>query len=323
MKSICRLCQTINEQKKRKVLSPQAIENIQNTEDGNLSMLRDIKNHFQQCVQESEADVVVLTFELQRPLELPLLSLDESYDIRHLWFSNVCIYNELYKKAHMYVWDESIAKRGSEEIASCIYKHLVKALPKTTKKVIFYSDSIDLYRNLNVTLMLRKFFDYYNNDLVTIEQRFFYSGHSANDCNRCFETINKQIKTKNTEFGIFVPNDWVKLISSAKKSDPKFDVISMTENDFYSVKKLESIVGNAKIPANEIKINWSNNLKSIICNRSEPITLRINYFNQETEEIMNLLNENNINDFRTSRFAYSSKGGNAINKSKFDDLQSA
>lgn len=89
--------------------------------------------------------VEIFTFERQRPLQMPLLPIDESYDLRCLWLSNLCIFDELDKTPYMYVWDETTAKRGPEEIASCLYKHIAEAIPKTTKKVILYSDATDLY----------------------------------------------------------------------------------------------------------------------------------------------------------------------------------
>lgn len=81
------------------------------------------------------------------------------------------------------MWDEKTAERGPEEI-----------IPKTTKKIILYSDALDLYRNLQITVMLGKIFDYQESELQSIEQRFFFPGHSKNDCNRCFDTIERKIK---------------------------------------------------------------------------------------------------------------------------------
>lgn len=66
-------------------------------------------------------------------------------------------------------------------------------LRKQQKKVILYSNALDLYRNIQIIVMLGKIFEYYpDNELQMIEFRFFVSGHSTNDCNRLFDTTEKK-----------------------------------------------------------------------------------------------------------------------------------
>lgn len=124
----CLLCQNTLAQKKKKVLSPELIEIIEKKQDDHLMTVKDIKSQFLHCIEEPEIGVAVLTIEIQRPLEIPMLSVDESYDIRNLWFSNLCVFDELSQKGHMYVWDEIDAKRGTEEIASCVLEHIARIL---------------------------------------------------------------------------------------------------------------------------------------------------------------------------------------------------
>lgn len=312
----CHICEYVSEHKKKKVFSPEVNESVQKIEDEHFSVLRDMKNQLKQYSQDPVVGCEVLNFELQRPLELPFLSTDESYDMRQLWFDNLCVFDEVRRKAYMYVWDETVAKRGPEEIASCLIKHIKSEIPKTTKKVILYSDVTNLYRNMRISLMLRKCFDYMNNELETIEQRFFFPGHSVNDCNTCFGYIERKIKT-NTE--VLLPEDWINLISSAKNTEPKFTVTQMTKNDFYSVKPIiDKLNLNERTSADGKELHWSN-IRSIIFNRSEPLIMRVNYFTDGDETVC-LLNDDNLEQFRSTKFIYSSMGGNAIPKSKFDDL---
>lgn len=77
------------------------------------------------------------------------------------------------KNLHTYVWDEITAKRGPEEIGSCLFKYILDVIPKATKKIILYSDALDLYRNMQITVMLGKIFEYQESELQLIEQRFF------------------------------------------------------------------------------------------------------------------------------------------------------
>lgn len=320
-KSSCRVCQQFKEQEKKKVLSPETIEENEQQKENHLSIVRQIKTEFTQCTFEPEVGTSVVTFELYRPLETPMLTVNESYDLKPLWFSNFCVYDEISKEGHMYVWDETKADRGPEEIASCIVKHIQTTIPDTTKKLILYSSASNLHRNVKLILMLQKVFDY-QSSLDTIEQRFFYPGHDTNDCNHCFDFINR--KKKSTE-NVFAPNDWITLISSAKQTDPKFKVNEMKANEFFSTELLSKFMVGEKMDTDEEKINWPN-VKKIIYNRSEPHTLQISYFDlngishQNSNQTFNWLKADELTEFRsTPLIAY--LHGKCISKSKFTDLQ--
>lgn len=154
--------------------------------------------------------------------------------------------------------------------------------------------------------MLKKVFDYRSN-FDTIEQRFFFPGHDKNDCNHCFDFINR--KKKSTE-NIFAPNDWVTLISSAKQTDPKFKVNEMKASEFLSAELLLKFIVDEQMDTDEKKINWSN-VQKIIYNRSEPYTLHVSYFefdgnpHQNSNETFNLLKPDELVEFQnTPLFAY-------------------
>lgn len=42
--------------------------------------------------------------------------------------------------AFMYAWDETLASRGTEEIASCVLYHLKQVVPKEAEHVAMFSD---------------------------------------------------------------------------------------------------------------------------------------------------------------------------------------
>lgn len=94
-KSQCSVCQSIKEKKKVKVLSPAVLERIEQQENDHFTELREFKNEFLSGIIEPEVGVEIFAFELQRPFQMPMLPIDESYDLRCLWFSNLCIFDEL------------------------------------------------------------------------------------------------------------------------------------------------------------------------------------------------------------------------------------
>lgn len=201
----------------------------------------------------SNGEVELFTFDLQKTLETPSLSTSVAYYKRQLWTYNLCIYNEVTGQAYMYMWSENVASRGADEIGSCVIKHLQAHIGANTKKVYLYSDSCGgQNRNINMCLLLKKVLHLLPNvDVIT--QNFFIPGHSYNSCDRSFALIENQRKVT-TE--IYVPRQWMNVVRISKKKEPKFEVIEMCQNDFFSSKSLCDLIVNRKVNSDNNKINW-------------------------------------------------------------------
>lgn len=239
-----------------------------------LQLVQRTKEIFNDTVKHSQIpsnQEEVLVFDLQRALEIPSISTSEAFYRRQLWCYNLCIYDEKRKMGYMYFWNESIASRGAQEISSCLKKHFDNFIPNDTKKIILYSDACGgQNRNIKTTLMIKKILDSWPyKNLISIEQRFFISGHSYNSCDRCFGIIEKQKKITEQ---IYIPRHWMNIIEQAKKNEPKFKVIEMNTNDFFSSKNLESIITNRKISSSKDKVEWLK-IRKIVNNRSKPFNL--------------------------------------------------
>lgn len=70
--------------------------------------------------QEVE-NTITICFDLQKTLPTPLLTTNKAYYLRQLWTYNFCIVNLTTGISNMFVWDESVASRGSQEIGSCLF----------------------------------------------------------------------------------------------------------------------------------------------------------------------------------------------------------
>lgn len=172
----------------------------------------------------------------------------------------------------MYVWSENVASRGSQEIGSCLVKHLNEHLPKETKNLLLYSDSCGgQNRNIKLALTLEKFL-LLHDTLDSIEQNFFVPGHSFNSCDRSFAVIENAKKKAN---GIYTPDQWISLIECAKINEPKFMVTKMSSEDFLSTCELEQMITNRKIDEDKNKINWLH-FRSIRYSKKEPLVLVAN-----------------------------------------------
>ncbi|CAG7821787.1 unnamed protein product, partial [Allacma fusca] len=71
---------------------------------------------------KSEANFIVVCVDVEQTFQLPRLPCSTSWYLRKFRVHNFCINNEGTGDAHMYVWNEVDAKKGANEIGSCIYK---------------------------------------------------------------------------------------------------------------------------------------------------------------------------------------------------------
>ena len=153
-------------------------------------------------------------------------------------------------QAVMYVWDECMASRGSQEIASCIVKHIT--LHATTHNhIVIYSDTCTgQNRNIKVALSLMKLVQA-STCVDVVEQKFMVSGHSYLPNDSDFGLIELSAKGK----PIYLPDDWYNAMASARKRS-KFIIVKMKAEDFFSTQPLEkAIVRRSKNIDNEA-VKW-------------------------------------------------------------------
>lgn len=244
-------------------------EHLKSVQMTRSEFLSDVEN-----AKKSDERIVVLTFDLEKTLETPALTNSVAFYKRQLWTYNLCVYDEAKKQGNMYVWSENVASRGGQEIGSCLMKHFKGNITEKTEQITMYSDSCGgQNRNIKLTLLLKKYLHDLSPEysLESIVQKYLVSGHSYNSCDRCFGLIEKHRKTTTD---IFTPNNWVDLIKTSKRSEPKFNVELMHGHDFVSSTELQTMIVNPKKTANGTKINWFH-IRSMKYRRDEPFNLNI------------------------------------------------
>lgn len=271
----CRTCDEINNGLKSTLVSEQHKKELEMNHKSHLDLVEKVRSEFVVDVENatnSDNKVIVLTFDLQKTLETPSLTTSVAFYKRQLWTYNLCIYDEGKRQAFMYVWSEDVASRGGQEVGSCLLKHFKTHIPDEATKIILYSDACGgQNRNIKLTLLLKKYLHDLTPDdaLMSIQQKYFVSGHSYNSCDRCFGLIERHRKTKAE---IYTPNDWINLIIEAKKNSPKFTVYMMQTTDFVSSVDLQSMIVNRKKTSDGFKVNWFK-IRSFEYKKDEPFRL--------------------------------------------------
>lgn len=126
------------------------------------------------------------------------------------------------------MWHEAIAKRGGNEVASCLYEHL-KALPVDVKNITFWSDScFGQNKNSFVALMFAMFVSTVDN-IETIDHKFLVPGHTHMECDVDHSVIER--KKKRAAIQIHHPRDWYQFVRTVGVSK-SFHVHEMLQSSF-------------------------------------------------------------------------------------------
>nr|CAH7762462.1 unnamed protein product [Callosobruchus chinensis] len=109
-------------------------------------------------------------------LPVPYLTTGPAFYLRKAWVYNLGIHDCVNDKGYMYMWCENTGKRGSDEIASILFKHF-KERGRLPRNLIIYTDNCGGQNKNWVLISLWK-------QLVTegvfesIEHRFLLVGHT-------------------------------------------------------------------------------------------------------------------------------------------------
>ena len=183
-----------------------------------------------------------IAIDLQQQQPCPKMPVNKSYYTSKLWFLNFCIYDITKNKGHMFVWDETIAKRGPNEISSCILRWLdfVRNTQgdNVTRLRIFADNCAGQNKNIyNVLTLLQQV---QKRLLRRVEVIFLVSGHSFMPCDRAFGVIEKVYRSNG--YICSVPR-YIELLSKSCRKN-SYEVFVMKREHFFDVKALEKFVTN-------------------------------------------------------------------------------
>ncbi|KAK3908308.1 Bis(5'-nucleosyl)-tetraphosphatase, symmetrical, partial [Frankliniella fusca] len=173
---------------------------------------------------EANKDTVCYAiYDLQKTLSVPQLETSEVYYKRKLSMYNFTIYNVIQHQGYCYTWNESEAKKGANEIATCVLQFIEKMASNGVKEIIFWSDNCS-GQNKNKYLFSMYTFACAKYD-IKITHRYMEKGHTMNEADSIHARIERAARFKS----IYEPFDWIDIIKNCKIFGNRYEVISVGE----------------------------------------------------------------------------------------------
>ncbi|XP_046665800.1 uncharacterized protein LOC124357790 [Homalodisca vitripennis] len=176
----------------------------------------------QRSQQSKEVETIAMDF--QKNLPVPHITTNDVYYKRQLTLCMFNIHILSTDESFFFVYDETVAYKGANEVASFLLYFVMTILDPSVKELDIFCDSCG-GQNKNWTLFRTiHYIVHHTKRLDKIQMNFPIRGHSYLECDRNMASINqkKWIET---------PKDWIDEIKGARVKPSPFHVIQV-EREF-------------------------------------------------------------------------------------------
>ena len=155
--------------------------------------VRSMKEHYKSL---DDPSCILASFDSEQVLCVPKTQRCEIFYRRRLAVYNFTVYNIKTKHCHSYVWHDCIAKRGSNEIASCVYKFLREVDWEGIKSVHLFCDFCSgQNRNTIIPAMILLFLSE-SRSVESVTVNYFEPHHGQNEGDSIHSCVERAMKKK-------------------------------------------------------------------------------------------------------------------------------
>lgn len=218
------------------------------------SLARSEKERDKQNIND---DLVVCVYDLQAVMPCPQGEVSSFYYISKLNLLNFTITKLGTNSTDCFVWHEGEGGRGANEIGSCVFMYLNRLNDEASGDidVVFYSDNCCGQQKNKFMLATYQHAVNLFPKLRSITHKFLIKGHTQNEGDAVHSLIQRNISMALKSSPIYVPDQYITLIKTAKKKGTPFVVHELTHEDFIDLKCLA--VGNFVTSEDGQKVKWS------------------------------------------------------------------
>ena len=273
-KDLCSTCSSFDNQNKENI-SEELQEHLQKKEEARAEKEKD------KLMAKESSSHYVGTFDLQQVLSTPSCNVSDVYYSRKIQVYNLTFYNIKDGETFCHVWNETQAKRGSNEIATCMSKTITScASHKEIQHITFYSDNCPgQNHNQYVACAMLHTLSLVSSSLKTINHKFLLAGHSQMEC----DSVHSSIETAKKKTDVFVPSEWNNIIKLSRRHKP-YHVIPLANDEVKNYKLfVTECCSNFKAQlAKELGSRWAS-VRWIQVRSTNPRSIFVNYSFDESK----------------------------------------
>lgn len=170
----------------------------------------------------------IAEFDLQQVMTCPKLNVASAYYLRKLNFYNFTVLDLQDNQGHCFCWSEFESNRGTNDIASALWRWLLQQDARGLSKVILFSDTCGGQNRNRIFLTALIVFLDNASSITCIEHKFFERGHSKMEADSMHSAIARQFEHKD----IYLPSGYMACMASANKKKP-YTVTELKHEDVF------------------------------------------------------------------------------------------
>ncbi|XP_046970419.1 uncharacterized protein LOC124537590 [Vanessa cardui] len=200
---------------------------------------------------------IVSVYDLQAVMPCPRGEVSSFYYISKINLLNFTITELGSKATTCFVWHEGEGARGVNEIGSCVLMYLENLNNKATEvfDVVFYSDNCCGQQKNKFMVSMYQYATGAFPKLRSITHKFLIKGHTQNEGDAVHSMIQRNISRALRSSPIYVPDQYITLIKTAKKKGSPYLVRELTHESFFDLKPLA--LGNYTTNEDGEKVKWT------------------------------------------------------------------
>lgn len=182
-----------------------------------------------------------------------------------------------------------MAKRGANEIGSCVLNFIQTEIQRGIKSFIFYSDGCDGQNKNRIIFALYLYLS--KKYGVNITHRYFETGHSQSEGDSMHSLIERAKKNHT----IYTPDQMYGIIMNSEINGKKFHLKEMEQNNFFDLNEIMNKRHWLGADQNNEKVSWTK-IHEIKITQAHPDIIYLKY--NFDDEYMSL---NTASNTRSSR----------------------
>lgn len=237
---------------------------------------RERKNQDKHICKQENLAICSAVFDLEKILVSPICKNSLIFYRRSYHSYNFTVFDYGTETASNYFWEEIHGGKGYKEVIGCLLKFVTSKISEGIKEFRFVSDNCAAQ---NKSRYLFAFYAWLAHHFdVTIRHTWLLKGHTQNEG----DSVHAMIEKNKGDNDVFTPNDWFRIIKSAKKKDPVYKCFRMHFSDFKEVEKLMKAANFNGLPIKS--------LSEILIERGRPkvIKYKTEYRSEESWSEINL-----------------------------------